>query len=133
MHGVNERRTTELGPKLAPFAEEIGGAAALSPVRSPATQVPVFLLHGADDNVIPSSESMELARYLSASGNTHVRGPAHAAADARGGEARRARRRSLAADQFLDATVEELRSGGLTAIAGSVNGDGTVLRTSCSK
>lgn len=72
MHGVNERRTTELGPTLAPFAEQIGGAAALSPVRSPATQVPVFLLHGADDNVIPSSESLELQRYLSAAGNTHV-------------------------------------------------------------
>jgi dienelactone hydrolase len=72
MHGVNERRTTELGPKLAPFAEQLGGAAALSPTRSPATMVPVFLLHGADDNVIPASESVELARYLSGAGNRHV-------------------------------------------------------------
>lgn len=72
MHGVNERRTTELGPRLAPFAEQIGGAAALSPARSPATMAPVFLLHGADDNVIPANESVELARYLSAAGNPHV-------------------------------------------------------------
>jgi dienelactone hydrolase len=72
MRGVNERRTTALGPRLAPFAEQVGGAAALSPARSPATQVPVFLLHGAGDNVIPSSESLELARYLSAAGNTRV-------------------------------------------------------------
>ena len=72
MHGVNERDVRALGRILAPLAEDIGGAAALSPARSPATRVPVFLLHGADDNVIPSSESTELARYLAASGNTSV-------------------------------------------------------------
>jgi dienelactone hydrolase len=72
MHGVNERRTDELGPRLAPFAEQIGGDPALSPARSPATRVPVFLLHGANDNVIPSSESVELAAYLRNAGNTHV-------------------------------------------------------------
>ncbi len=72
MHGVNTRDVRTLGRILAPFAEEIGGAPALSPARSPATMAPVFLLHGADDNVIPSSESLELARYLTAAGNEHV-------------------------------------------------------------
>jgi pimeloyl-ACP methyl ester carboxylesterase len=72
MHGVNERDVRTLGRVLAPLAEEIGGAAALSPARSPATTAPVFLLHGSDDNVIPASESIELERYLTASGNTQV-------------------------------------------------------------
>jgi len=72
LHDVNQRRTTELGPRLAPFAEQIGGDAALSPTRSSATRVPVFLLHGAGDNVIPASESLALERYLSAAGNARV-------------------------------------------------------------
>jgi pimeloyl-ACP methyl ester carboxylesterase len=72
MHGVNERDVRTLGRVLAPLAEEIGGDPALSPSRSPATSVPVFLLHGSDDNVIPASESTELARYLTGSGNTRV-------------------------------------------------------------
>ena len=72
MHGVNERDVKSLGRVLAPLAEKIGGDPALSPARSAATRVPVFLLHGADDNVIPSQESTTLASYLRASGNTAV-------------------------------------------------------------
>ena len=72
MHGVNARNLAVLGPQLAPLAERIGGAAALSPVRSPATRAPVFLLHGDHDNVIPAPESIALQQYLTASGNTHV-------------------------------------------------------------
>jgi dienelactone hydrolase len=72
MHAVNERRIDLLGPRLAPLAEQIGGAAALSPARSPAAQVPVFLLHGAGDNVIPATESEAIAAYLAAAGNTRV-------------------------------------------------------------
>jgi dienelactone hydrolase len=72
MHGVNARNLALLGPRLAPLSEEIGGAPGLSPVRSPATRVPVFLLHGDRDNVIPSPESVELQRYLAAAGNTRV-------------------------------------------------------------
>ena len=72
MHAVNERDVRTLGRLLAPFAEQIGGAPALSPVRSPATRVPVFLLHGADDNVIPPTESEELQRYLTGAGNDDV-------------------------------------------------------------
>ena len=72
MHGVNARDVPALGKVLAPFAEQIGGDAALSPARSPATTAPVFLLHGTDDNVIPSNESLEIQQYLSTSGNGRV-------------------------------------------------------------
>jgi dienelactone hydrolase len=72
MHGVNTRDVRALGRVLAPFAEAIGGAAALSPARSPATRVPVFLLHGAADNVIPPAETDALATYLTASRNARV-------------------------------------------------------------
>jgi dienelactone hydrolase len=72
MHAVNARDVAALGRVLAPFAEAIGGDAALSPARSPATPAPVFLLHGADDNVIPPDESPLLAAYLSSHGNTRV-------------------------------------------------------------
>jgi dienelactone hydrolase len=72
MHGVNERDVKSLGTVLAPLAEKIGGHPALSPVRSPPTTVPVFLVHGAADNVIPSSESTRVAEYLRNGGNQRV-------------------------------------------------------------
>jgi dienelactone hydrolase len=72
MHAVNERDLTTLGPRLAPLAEQVGGDAALSPARSPATRAPVFLLHGDHDNVIPAEESQALEQHLTKSGNTHV-------------------------------------------------------------
>jgi predicted esterase len=72
MHAVNARDTKMLGRLLAPHAEQIGGAAALSPARSPATRAPVFLLHGTNDNVIPSSESTALESYLRRAGNEDV-------------------------------------------------------------
>jgi pimeloyl-ACP methyl ester carboxylesterase len=72
MHAVNTRDVAMLGRLLAPFAEAIGGDPALSPARSPATPVPVFLLHGSNDNVIPAGESPLLAQYLATHGNTRV-------------------------------------------------------------
>ena len=72
MHAVNSRDVPALGRLLATHAERIGGDPALSPVRSPATQAPVFLLHGLDDNVIPSSEAGVLSSFLTTSGNNHV-------------------------------------------------------------
>jgi dienelactone hydrolase len=72
MTHVIGRDTAALGRQLLPFVEEVGGASDLSPGRSPATAAPVFLLHGLDDNVIPSEESVHAAQYLR-SHNTEVR------------------------------------------------------------
>jgi dienelactone hydrolase len=69
---VNRRDVKTLGPMLLPYLEELGGAAALSPERSPATSAPVFLLHGSHDNVIPYTETPMLAAYLRAHGNSNV-------------------------------------------------------------
>jgi dienelactone hydrolase len=72
MRAVNQRDVAALGRVLAPFDERVGGNPALSPARSPATSLPVFLLHGSDDNVIPASESLELQRYLTDAGAGRV-------------------------------------------------------------
>ncbi|TAK13522.1 MAG: hypothetical protein EPO35_10245 [Acidobacteria bacterium] len=72
MGWVNRRDVKTLGPKLLPYLEELGGAAALSPERSPAAMVPVFLLHGSHDNVIPYTETPNLAAYLASQGNPRV-------------------------------------------------------------
>jgi dienelactone hydrolase len=66
------RNVRALGARLEPLVEELGGAAALSPDRSEAPQVPVFLLHGQADNVIPSTETPRLAAYLGDHGNARV-------------------------------------------------------------
>jgi predicted esterase len=73
MKWVVAREVVALGARLLPFVEELGGAAELSPARSRAPQVPVFLLHGDQDNVIPSSETTMAAAYLESQGNHHVR------------------------------------------------------------
>ena len=73
VHLVNTRDVRSLGMQVAPWLEALGGAAALSPARSPATTTPVFLLHGKDDTVIPSSEAPLVAAYLAQNGNSHVR------------------------------------------------------------
>jgi dienelactone hydrolase len=73
MQLVVARNAAALGPKLIPYIEASGGAAALSPDRSPATSARVFLLHGADDNIIPSSETPLNATYLEGQGNANVR------------------------------------------------------------
>ena len=73
MQLVMARDAAALGPKLLPYIEAAGGAPALSPDRSPATSARVFLLHGADDNIIPSSETPLNAEYLERQGNSGVR------------------------------------------------------------
>ena len=65
---VNARDVNALGPILLPHVSAMGGHAALSPARSPAPAGPVYLLHGSDDNVIPSVESKLLARDLRGKG-----------------------------------------------------------------
>jgi dienelactone hydrolase len=61
-------KTKELGPILAPLVERFEPAPSLSPERQPAPKCPVFLLHGAEDNVIPASETTALAASLEGRG-----------------------------------------------------------------
>ena len=68
MNYVNLRDVEHLGPILLPHVTALGGAPALSPALSPAPQAPVFLLHGAGDNVIPPAETVALARTLTERG-----------------------------------------------------------------
>ena len=64
MQWVNERDVARLGPALLPHVKALGSDAALSPERNPPPRAPVYLLHGADDNVVPASESAVLAEDL---------------------------------------------------------------------
>jgi len=61
---VNDRDVVHLGARLLPFVSYYGGDPALSVSKSPKPSVPIFLLHGMDDNVIPSIESEYLAEDL---------------------------------------------------------------------
>src|SRR5687767_11718281 len=64
MGWVNERNVAQLGPALLPHVAAMGGDPSLSPERNPPPRAPVYLLHGADDNVIPAAESAVLAADL---------------------------------------------------------------------
>jgi dienelactone hydrolase len=66
MRQVNARDVDSLGRAFLPLIEQASQSAALSPDRSPAPACPVYLLHGADDNVVPAAESAWLGRYLEA-------------------------------------------------------------------
>ena len=61
---VDDRDVAQLGPRLLPHLGGYGDEPSLSPSRSPKPSAPVFLLHGIEDNVIPSSESEYLAQDL---------------------------------------------------------------------
>jgi pimeloyl-ACP methyl ester carboxylesterase len=71
MGDVSDRDGTRLGRALAPMLSTVELPAALSPARSPLPTAPVFLLHGADDSVVPATEMLDLARLLR--GKTEVR------------------------------------------------------------
>ena len=67
MNNINGRAVDKLGPVLLPVIEKLPDRredAALSPERAPAPSAPVYLLHGAEDNVIPSVETVLLTKYL---------------------------------------------------------------------
>lgn len=64
MRHVNTRNVAELGPRLMPHISWYGKDPSLSPERSSPPTAPVYLLHGAEDNVIPPMETVYLARYL---------------------------------------------------------------------
>jgi hypothetical protein len=61
---VSDRDVIHLGSKILPYVELYGGAASLSPSRSPKPSASVFLLHALDDNLIPPAESEYLAGAL---------------------------------------------------------------------
>lgn len=61
---VNTRDVATLGPLLLPHVQAFAADASLSPERSPPPIAPVYLLHGADDTVIPAIEAALLARVL---------------------------------------------------------------------
>jgi hypothetical protein len=61
---VNDRDVAHLGTRLLPYVTLYGGDPSLSVSKSPKPSVPIFLLHGVDDNVIPSIESEYLALDL---------------------------------------------------------------------
>lgn len=71
MTEVNARDVKNLGAQLLPVLERIRYPASLSPEESAPPEAPVFLLHGTDDTVIPSVETLLLAEHLR--GTTHVR------------------------------------------------------------
>ncbi len=64
---VNDRAVGKLGPILLPIADGLKdhpSMPALSAERSAPPLAPVLLLHGVDDNVIPSMETVLLAEHL---------------------------------------------------------------------
>lgn len=75
MQYVNDRAVDKLGPVLLPVADALQDHPAmpsLSPERATPPTAPIFLLHGVDDNVIPSVESVLLAEHLK--GTARVKG-----------------------------------------------------------
>jgi dienelactone hydrolase len=72
MTWVNARDVAHLGPALLPHVEAMGDYPSLSPERNPPPRATVYLLHGADDNVIPAVESTLLSADLRRRGGTVV-------------------------------------------------------------
>lgn len=67
---VNTRDVAALGSALLPHVASVPDDPSLSPELSPPPGAPVYLLHGADDDVIPAEEARLLARHLE--GRTRV-------------------------------------------------------------
>lgn len=63
---VNDRAVDKLGPLLLPIVDGLDAnpaGLALSPERAAPPRAPVFLLHGTEDTVIPSVETVLLAGH----------------------------------------------------------------------
>jgi len=67
-----ERDTRALGAVLQPIVAAHRNDPVLSPIRWDPPEFPVFLLHGDVDNVIPPSETEELARWASRTAATRT-------------------------------------------------------------
>lgn len=71
---VNDRAVDKLGPTLLPIVDGLKdhpAMPALSPERATPPAAPIFLLHGVDDNVIPSVETVLLAEHLKGKAEVH--------------------------------------------------------------
>lgn len=73
MTEVIARDAKAVGRRMLPYVEDVAGLPGLSPSRSAATMAPVFLLHGVNDNIIPTSEAGFAAEYLRSHGNGRVK------------------------------------------------------------
>ena len=58
---VNDRKVAALGQAIAPLLDTVSLPSALSPEQSDPPRAPLFLIHGADDSVVPASEMLFLA------------------------------------------------------------------------
>lgn len=72
---VNTRDVAALGARLSPVVDRLQshpGMPSVSLEHAPTTpSAPVYLLHGADDNVIPSVETVLLGEYLQGKADVH--------------------------------------------------------------
>lgn len=64
MKHISERNVTALGRVLLPHLDKLASDPALSPDQSTPPTARVYLLHGADDSLIPAAESVLLAEHL---------------------------------------------------------------------
>jgi dienelactone hydrolase len=69
---VNDRNVQALGTTLLPHVATFAKDPSLSPEIAPGVTAPVFLIHGADDNVVPPIESRLLAERLSKQTEVHL-------------------------------------------------------------
>jgi len=69
---VNTRDVAALGPVLLPHVKAFAADPAVSPERAPPPRSPVYLLHGADDTVIPAIEASLLAEALRPHTRVHL-------------------------------------------------------------
>jgi dienelactone hydrolase len=72
MGHVNTRDVAALGPVLLPHVQAFAAAPSVSPERAPPPRAPVYLLHGADDTVIPAIEASLLAQALRPHTKVHL-------------------------------------------------------------
>jgi dienelactone hydrolase len=72
MGHVNTRDVAALGPLLLPHVREFAADPSVSPELSQPPSAPVYLLHGADDTVIPAMEATLLAKALRRHTEVHL-------------------------------------------------------------